>query len=293
MQNKVITIGEILWDVFPEGKKAGGSSMNVALNLHKQGIESRFISAIGNDENGKELFNFLAGNHFATDLIQVNHELPTSTVVIQLDENHQATYTIKQPVAWDEIKITEENTLAVKQADALVYCSLTCREEKSKKTILALLENARTKIFDINLRAPFYSKELIEELLAKADILKINEDEIVWVKETFGLTGNTDEQLLKQLSSQFNIEIICLTLGDKGACVLKEGKLFKHPGYKVQVADTVGAGDAFLATFIACYLQGYPMETTLDNACKVGAFVASQPGANPEYNKKIYHMALG
>ncbi|MDQ0969406.1 fructokinase [Flavobacterium sp. W4I14] len=293
MQNKVITIGEILWDVFPEGKKAGGSSMNVALNLHKQSIDSSFISAIGDDENGKELFDFLASNHFANDLIQVNAELPTSTVVVQLDENHQATYTIKQPVAWDDIKITEENIAAVKQADALVYCSLTCRAEESKNTILTLLENAKTKIFDINLRAPFYTKELIEALLAKADILKINEDEILWVKEAFALTGNTDEQLLKQLSSQFNIEIICLTLGDKGACVLKDGKLFKHAGYKVQVVDTVGAGDAFLATFIACYLQGYPMETTLDNACKVGAFVASQPGANPEYNKKIYHMALG
>lgn len=292
MQNKVITIGEILWDVFPEGKKAGGSSMNVALNLHKQSIESSFISAIGNDENGKELFNFLASNHFAPDLIQVNAELPTSTVVVQLDENHQATYTVKQPVAWDDIKITNENITAVKQADALVYCSLTCRDERSKKTILTLLENAKTKIFDINLRAPFYTKELIGALLAKADILKINEDEILWVKEAFALTGNTDEQLLKQLSSQFNIEIICLTLGDKGACVLKDGKLFKHAGYKVQVADTVGAGDAFLATFIACYLQGYPMETTLDNACKVGAFVASQAGANPDYNKKIYHMAL-
>jgi len=293
MQNKVITIGEILWDVFPEGKKAGGSSMNVALNLHKQSIDSSFISAIGDDENGKELFNFLAGNHFATDFIQVNAELPTSTVVVQLDENHQATYTIKQPVAWDDIKITDENIAAVKQADALVYCSLTCRAEESKKTILALLENAKTKIFDINLRAPFYTKELIGILLAKADILKINEEEILWVKESFGLSGNTDEQLLKQLSSQFNIEIICLTLGDKGACVLKDGKLFKHPGYKVQVADTVGAGDAFLATFIACYLQGYSIETTLDNACKVGAFVASQAGANPNYNKKIYHMALG
>lgn len=292
MQNKVITIGEILWDVFPEGKKAGGSSMNVALNLHKQGIESRFISAIGHDENGKELVNFLTGSHFGTDLIQINAALPTSTVVVQLDENHQATYTIKQPVAWDDIKITAENIKAVQHADALVYCSLTCREDKSKKTILELLDHAKTKIFDINLRAPFYSKELIGELLAKADILKINEDEIVWVKESFGLTGNTDEQVLKQLSSQFNIETICLTLGDKGACVLKEGKLFNHAGYKVQVADTVGAGDAFLATFIACYLQGYPMETTLDNACKVGAFVASQPGANPEYNKKIYHMSL-
>jgi len=293
MQNKVITIGEILWDVFPDGKKAGGSSMNVALNLHKQSVNSGFISAVGDDDNGKELLNFLVQNHFPTDLIQINTELPTSTVVVQLDENHQATYTIKQPVAWDDIQLNDKIIEAVKQADAMVYCSLTCREEQSKKTILSLLKQAKTKIFDINLRAPFYEKELIGELLTHADILKINEDEIVWVRNTFGLTGNTNEQILKQLSAQFNIEVICLTLGDKGASVLKDGKLFTHAGYKVQVADTVGAGDAFLATFIACYLEGYPMETILDNACKVGAFVASQAGANPEYNKKIYHMALG
>jgi len=293
MQNKVISIGEILWDVFPEGKKAGGSSMNVALNLHKQSIESSFISAVGEDDNGKDLLEYLASNHFPTDLIQVNAELPTSTVVVQLDDKHQATYTIKQPVAWDDIQLTDNNIEAAKQADALVYCSLTCREERSRETIFSLLAYPKTKVFDINLRAPFYDKALIAELLAHADILKINEDELIWVRDTFGLTGNTDEQILKQLSTQFNIEVICLTLGDKGACVLKDGKLFKHAGYKVQVADTVGAGDAFLATFIACYLQGYPIETTLDNACKVGAFVASQVGANPEYNKKIYHMALG
>ncbi|PWS27190.1 carbohydrate kinase [Pedobacter yonginense] len=292
MQNRVITIGEILWDVFPEGKKAGGSSMNVALNLHKQSINSGFISAVGDDENGKELLNFLDFAHFTRDLIEVHQELPTSTVVVQLDENHQATYTIKQPVAWDDIKITNENIAAVQNADALVYCSLTCRDNRSKKTILDLLKHAKRKIFDINLRAPFFEKGLIEELLNEADVLKINEDEIIWVKDTFGLTGNNDEQILKQLAAEFNIEIICLTLGDKGACILQDGKLFKHPGYKVQVADTVGSGDAFLATFIACYLQGYPMETTLDNACKVGAFVASQSGANPDYNKKIYHMAL-
>lgn len=292
MQHKVITIGEILWDVFPEGKKAGGSSMNVALNLHKQSIESNFVSAVGDDDSGKELLSFLEGNHFSTQLIQTHPKLPTSTVVVQLDENHQATYTIKQPVAWDDIALNDANIHAVKQADALVYCSLTCREENSRNTILSLLDNAKTKIFDINLRAPFYEKELIKTLLSKADILKINEDEIIWVRDCFGLTGNDEEQLLKQLSAQFNIGVICLTLGDKGACVLKDGKFFHHGGYKVQVADTVGAGDAFLATFIACYLQDYPMESTLDNACKVGAFVASQAGANPDYNKKIYHMAL-
>lgn len=293
MSNKVITIGEILWDIFPEGKKAGGSSMNVALNLHKQSIESSFISAVGDDDNGKELIDFLTSNHFDNNLIQVNTKLPTSTVVVKLDENHQATYTIKQPVAWDDIHLNDNIIEAVKQADALVYCSLTCREAQSRKTIISLLDVAKTKIFDINLRAPFYDKELIGILLQKADILKINEDELVWLADNFGLTGNSFEQMLKQTANQFNIEIICLTLGDKGACVLKDGKLFKHAGYKVLVADTVGAGDAFLATFIACYLQGYPVETILDNACKVGAFVASQIGANPEYNKKIYHMALG
>lgn len=292
MQNKVVTIGEILWDVFPEGAKAGGSSMNVALNLHKQGIECGFISAVGDDDNGKALVSFLSDNDFATDLIQTTTDLPTSTVVVRLNENNQATYTITQPVAWDDIKVTTQNTDAVKEADALVYCSLTCRDERSRQTIFALLENANTKIFDINLRAPFFEKDLIDHLLKKADILKINEDEIVWVKETFGLTGNGNEQILKQLSTAFNIEIICLTLGDKGACVLKDGKLYQHAGYKVQVIDTVGAGDAFLATFIACHLQGYPIETSLDNACKVGAFVTSQAGANPDYNKKIYHMAL-
>ncbi|SER75335.1 carbohydrate kinase family protein [Pedobacter rhizosphaerae] len=292
MQNKVITIGEILWDVFPEGKKAGGSSMNVALNLHKQNIESNFISAVGDDENGRELISFLHSNDYPTHLVQVHPKLPSSTVEVHLDENHQATYTIKQPVAWDDIQISNENIAAVKAADALVYCSLTCRAASSKNTILTLLENAKTKIFDINLRSPFYHPDLIGELLKYADILKINEDELIWVKESFQLSGNTDEQLLKQLANEFNIEIICLTLGDKGACVLKDGKLFKHSGYKVQVVDTVGAGDSFLATFIACYLEGYPMERTLDYACKVGAFVASQAGANPEYNKKIYQMAL-
>lgn len=292
MSKTVTSIGEILWDVFSDRRNAGGSSMNVALNLHKQGIKSNFISAVGKDELGKELTDFLNHQNFKTDLIQVN-ELPTSTVEVKLDSLQQATYTIVEPVAWDAIQLTDEVIDAVKNADAFVYCCLTCRNAESRKTILSLLEYAKTKIFDINLRAPFYQKELIGELLAKADILKINEDEIVWVKETFGLTGSINEQILKQLSSKYNIEIICLTLGDKGACVLKDGKLFKHAGYKVQVADTVGAGDAFLATFVACYLQGYSIETILDNACKVGAFVASQAGANPEYNKKIYHMALG
>lgn len=288
MQKTVVSIGEILWDVFPEGKKAGGSSMNVALNLHKQNIDSKFISAVGNDENGKELIEFLASNDFPTNLIQVS-ALPTSTVQVKLDEQHQATYTILEPVAWDGIELSEDAVTAVKNADAFVYCSLTCRNQTSKNTILNLLSHAKLKVFDINLREPFYTIETLSILLAAADILKVNEHELVYLKNELNLSGNTDEQLLKQLSLLFDIQIICLTVGEKGAYVLHEDFLHHHKGYAIKVADTVGAGDSFLATFVTSYLKGYPMDTILDRACKVGSFVASQHGANPAYGDEVFN----
>jgi len=288
MKKTVIAIGEILWDVFPEGKKAGGSSMNVALHLHKQGINSQFISAVGSDLNGKELLDYLSTQKYPSDLIQINHTLPTSTVIVKLDEQQQATYTIVKPVAWDAIECSEAALASVKNADAFVYCSLTCRQEKSRNTILALLKHAQLKVFDINLRPPFYTIETLKALLNEADILKVNEHELVYLREHLKLTGNDDEQLLKQLGIQFNIKIICLTLGDKGAYVLHEDKLYHHKGYQIKVADTVGAGDSFLATFISSYLNGHPMDIILDRACKVGAFVASQKGANPDYGNEIF-----
>jgi fructokinase len=288
MKKSVIAIGEILWDVFPEGKKAGGSSMNVALNLHKQNIDSQFISAVGDDENGKDLLGFLSSKGYPIDLIQTHTTLPTSTVEVKLDDQHQATYTIVEPVAWDAITLNDEIIKAVEQADAFVYCSLTCRNEESKNTILTLLKHAKLKIFDINLRTPFYTIETLKTLLAAADILKVNEHELVYLKDALALTGNTDEQLLKQISHSFDIEIICLTVGEKGAYVLQNGHLYHHKGYQVEVVDTVGAGDSFLATFISSYLNGYPIDTVLDRACKVGAFVASQHGANPDYGDEVF-----
>lgn len=288
MKKTVAAIGEILWDVLPEGKKAGGSSMNVALNLHKQGINSLFISAVGNDEHGAELLDFLADQHLDSNLIQLNKTLPTSTVAVTLDAEQQATYTIVEPVAWDAIELTPEAINAVQSADAFVYCSLTCRNEKSRETILALIKHAKLKVFDINLRQPFYTLTTLKILLAEADILKVNEHELLYLQTELHLTGNTDEQLLKQLGLLFSIKIICLTVGEKGAYVLHKDGLYYHQGYQVKVADTVGAGDSFLATFLASYLNGYPFEQILDRACQVGAFVASQKGANPLYGDEVF-----
>jgi fructokinase len=289
MKKTVAAIGEILWDVLPEGKKAGGSSMNVALNLHKQDINSLFISAIGEDEDGDELLAFLAEQGLSSTLIQRHPYLATSTVAVQLDAQQQASYTIVEPVAWDAIELNPSAITAVQSATALVYCSLTCRQEKSRSTILALLKQAQLKVFDINLREPFYTLSTLKILLAEADILKLNELELAYLQNELLLTGINDEQNLQQLSQMFSIQTICLTLGEKGAGVLHQTQWYTHPGYPVKVADTVGAGDSFLATFLASYLNGYPLEQTLDRACKVGAFVASQKGANPPYGHEVFN----
>ena len=282
----VLAIGEILFDVFNNDKKPGGSSMNVALHLHKQGIKTHFISAVGNDQNGKELIYYLKNQNFDSKYIQHHLTLPTSTVNVNLNQNLQASYDINQPVAWDEIKLNKEGIELAKNSSAMVYCSLTCRNKISRNTIFKLLNHAKLKVFDINLRSPHYDLETIKYLLAKADILKINEDEMAYLKENLNIEGDEND-ILKVVSNLYNINIICLTLGEKGAKVFHEGKFHNHVGYKVEVADTVGAGDAFLATFIAGYLKGSTIPDVLDNACKIGAFVASKSGANPDYDFEL------
>lgn len=287
MAKTVACIGEMLWDVFGTVKKPGGSSLNVALNLQKQGIESKFISAVGKDELGQELLTFIKEQGLNSAHIQCN-ELPTSTVLVTLDKRHQASYNIVQPVAWDKIQLTDENKNVVQQADALVYCSLTCREETSRNTVLALAKQAKLKIFDINLRTPHYAVPVLEELLQLADVLKLNDDEIEFLRQALALEAKTLEDLVKVLSKKFNIPTICLTLGANGAIALHNGQIYSHPGFEVTVTDTVGAGDAFLATFIAGYLSELPLPQILERACKVGAFVASQPGANPTYGTEVF-----
>ena len=212
--------------------------------------------------------------------------LPTSTVTVNLDENFQASYVINQPVAWDEITLNKEAVELAKNSSAIVYCSLTCRNKITRNTIFEMLNHAKLKVFDINLRSPHYDFETVKYLLAKADILKINEDEMAYLKESLNIEGDEND-ILKVLSNQYAIKMICLTLGEKGAKVFYENKFYNQVGYKVKVADTVGAGDAFLATFIAGYLKGLTIPDILNNACRIGAFVASKSGANPDYDFRL------
>lgn len=287
MSHKVVIFGEMLWDCLPSGPVAGGAPMNVALNLHQLGLNSRLISAIGNDADGQNLLEFLNSFEIPTDLIQTNFEYETSRVLVDNSDPENIKYTIVSPVAWDFIQWNEEMDQAVEDADAFVFGSLGVRNTESLKTLLHLLRHPVLRVFDANLRPPFYDFEVIETLLGYADVLKINEDELVIFADYFK-TEPTVESLCSYLDQHFPMEIICVTRGSKGALIYQKGMITEHPGYKVKVEDSIGAGDAFLSGFVKTYLDDKSPEEILDFACKLGAFVATQKGGTPRYSAERF-----
>jgi fructokinase len=282
MSHNVVVFGEMLWDCLPSGDIPGGAPMNVALNLHQLGLEVQLISAVGKDEDGQKLLQFLKSFSLPTNLIQVKSEHPTSKVLVDDSDAENIKYTIVSPVAWDYILWNENIAQAIADAEALVFGTLALRNRESLATLLQLLHQDILKIFDVNIRAPFYDFEVIETLLGFADILKINEDELEMFASYYHLE-NKVEIVCEYLDQHFPMDMICVTFGSKGAMIYKKGKIISHQGYKVIVSDTIGAGDAFLSGIIKGYLEGKSSEDTLDFACKLGAFVAGKKGGTPRY----------
>jgi fructokinase len=288
MRDHVVIFGEMLWDCLPTGPVAGGAPMNVALNLHQLGLNSSLISAVGNDEDGVKLLDFLKDFNLPLDLIQTKTDHSTSRVLVDTADPENIKYTIVAPVAWDYIEWTPENDKAVEEADAFVFGTLGVRNTESLKTLIKLLQHPTLRIFDANLRPPFYDFEVIETLLGYTDVLKINEDEL----EIFADYFDTKPDLISlcgYLDQHFPMEIICITQGSKGALIYQKGEIFTHTGYKVSVKDSIGAGDAFLSGFIKTYLEEKNPAEILDFACKIGAFVATQKGGTPRYTEADIH----
>lgn len=258
--------------------------MNVALNLHQLGLNSRLISAVGEDEDGKKLLEFLGEFGLPLDLIQTKEDHETSRVLVDTSDPENINYTIVSPVAWDFVTWEDRMDKAVEEADAFVFGTLGVRNPESQKTLIKLLHHPTLRVFDANLRPPFYDFETIETLLGFADILKINDDEMVIFANYFQ-TEATIEDLCFYLDQHYPMEIICVTRGSRGAVIYQKGKIFEHPGYVVSVQDSIGAGDAFLSGFIKTYLEEKSPEEILDFACKVGAFVATQQGGTPKYSE--------
>jgi len=281
-EHKVLCIGEVLWDLLPTGAKAGGAPMNVAMHLRKFGIDARFAGRVGDDKLGSELKDFISGNGLSTSLIQTDNKRPTSTVVVELGANNQVKFEIVDNVAWDGFEVTDDLKTAAKHADVIIYGSLASRHAFARENILSLLDNGSLNLIDVNLRPPFNSREVVEALLLKAGIAKLNDDELRVIGGWYEKKP-VEKDLAKWFSEQYRCDMVCITRGANGATIYDGRNFFEHPGYKVNVVDTVGSGDAFLAGFLAKYLSGMTIDEALDFACATGAFVASKAGATPDY----------
>jgi fructokinase len=291
----IFSLGEILWDIFPEGKKIGGAPANFAFYLSRLGEYPILISRVGRDSLGEEALIVCQNCGLKTDFIQKDEVHCTGKVNVQLDNRGIPRFEIQDYVAWDFIERSRALLSVITEAKAICFGTLAQRHEKSRRTIGRLLEAAGAnclKVLDLNLRFPYFDKELIESSLRIADVLKLNSDELAVVAELFSLTG-TETELLRTILAKFSLQLVALTTGENGSTLLSQVKEFRHPGYRVTAIDTVGAGDAFTAALVHGLLSGLELEEINDFANKLASFVCTKKGAWVEItdltaSKEIY-----
>lgn len=281
---RVLCIGETLWDKLPSGAKAGGAPMNVALHLQKFGLNVSFVSKVGSDKLGASLIDFITNAGLNTISIQTDTVLPTSEVLVHLGESNQISYEICEPVAWDNIEFNKTVEELANNTDYIIYGTLASRNETSKNTIHKVLESDAYKVIDVNLRPPYGNKKVVVPLLEKANLAKLNDEELECIAGWFDYELKSEKEGIEWFAKQFNCDTVCVTKGDKGAVLLHNNEFYQHSGFKVSAVDAVGAGDAFLAGLIHSLSSKDKAEHALQFACATGAFVATKTGATPDYN---------
>ena len=290
MSQRVVGMGEALWDMLPEGRKLGGAPANFAYHVSQFGLDSRVVSAVGDDELGNEILANFAEKQLECQIEKVAY--PTGTVLVTLDEKGVPCYEIKEGVAWDNIPYTPALENLAKQTRAVCFGSLAQRNAVSRETINRFIDEmpqdeSVLKIFDINLRQHFYSKELIEASLKKSNVLKINDEELVVVGEMFGFADIDFQDKCWILLAKYNLKMLILTCGTEGSYVFTPGEVSFLETPQVQVADTVGAGDSFTGAFVAAILNGKTVKDAHRLAVDVSAFVCTQNGAMPELSEEL------
>ena len=288
----ITCFGEVLWDVFPTHKKIGGAPLNVAARLQSFGNNVSMISRIGDDEKGTGILDFFKERGVDSSGVQVDSVLKTGKVKVVLDEEGSASYDIMFPRAWDKIEVNDVAKSIVSKCDAFVFGSLVTRDDVSRKTLYELLKLAEYKVFDVNLRPPYYSAEVLKYLMAQADFVKFNDDEIIEIAESFGFQSKLLEDIIQFVAKETKAKTICVTKGGSGAILFVDNIFYYNGGYKVEVVDTVGAGDSFLASIITQLLNKTAPQEALNFACAVGAIVASSEGANPEIKKETIEKMI-
>ncbi|MCK3685567.1 carbohydrate kinase [Maribellus sp. YY47] len=289
---KIAGIGEILWDILPQGKVLGGAPGNFAYHAAMLGADGYIFSAVGNDGLGREIISRLSGYNIHLQIETLNY--PTGVVDVTLNEAGIPQYEITEQVAWDFIPFSAQIAGLAKQMDAVCFGSLAQRSEISKASItkfVSLVPDSALKVFDINLRQHYYSKTLITESMQLANVLKINDEELRTIADMYELPGD-DLLVCRQLAKEFNLKMVACTYGANGSllCSLSESSFMETP--QVAVKDTVGAGDAFSAALIVGILNGFPMKRCHEMAVQLSAYVCTQDGAMPKYDYKTIKTEL-
>jgi fructokinase len=288
-----VAYGEVLWDVFANEKKIGGAPLNVALRMKTLGCEVTMISCVGNDEDGEAIISQVKSLGLETNTIVRTENFPTGLVNVTINERGSASYEISYPSAWDKIVLNDFAKNIVVDADVLIYGSLVCRDEVSRQSLEELLQTKVYKVFDVNLRKPHYSYEMLEQLMYSADFIKFNDEELLEITAAMESPFTSLVDNMNFIAERTKVTAMCVTRGKHGALLMWEGQLYENGGYPVEVADTVGAGDSFLAALITSLLIGKAPQIAIDFACAVGALVAEAPGANPEIsNSRIENLMV-
>jgi fructokinase len=283
---RILSCGEVLWDLFPEGARFGGAPANFACHAAILGGDVAMLSAVGNDARGDEALRILQGFGIDTSLVQRIAVAPTGSVGVSVDGGGKPTFEIHAGSAWDLIAWTDGLVSRIENADAIYFGTLGQRGETSRTTIRQALALAKARgilrVLDVNLRAPFYDAALIRESIALASVLKLSDDELGEVTAACGIAPDTsNETALRALLIHFGLDLVVMTRGAKGAFLVSADDAVDQAGIPTQVVDTVGAGDSFTAAFVLGLLRGEAYAAILQKACKTAAAVCAQPGAVP------------
>ena len=285
--DSIICFGEILWDVLPSGRYPGGAPFNVAYHLHRLGARVVLASAVGSDGLGRELLERLAAWGIDTGSVTLSTTLPTGTVEATLGATGDARYRIAAPVAWDAITVDGELLTEAGRAKAVVFGSLALREEHNRRALESLLDSASSstwRVFDVNLRAPHVDLALVGRYAQRVDLLKLNSAEAARIAEGAIEQPGLEEEHARVLASRTGARCVCVTAGERGAGLLRDGHWSWEAGRCVRVVDTVGAGDAFLARLLRGLVAGEGAASALAGACRLGEWVASRQGVTPDYD---------
>lgn len=285
----VVGVGELLWDLLPAGKQLGGATANFAYHTNALGAQGILVSCVGNDTLGGEILNRLQSLKLDRRYVAVHPTAPTGAVEVRLDANGVPDFIIHRDVAWDCIPTDDALTQLARQADAACFGTLAQRGDVSRQTIRDFLAATRDdclRVFDINLRQAFFNKEIVNHSLMVADVLKLNDAELPVVANMLGLSG-TEADLIQRLIARYRLQMVALTRGSQGSRLYLPGKVFEHPGFPTNIADTVGAGDAFTAALTIGLLRRADPDQINEQANRLASFVCSRSGGTPEIPRDL------